>query len=118
MTKDKIQEVVDFDDIALELNRVIQIEGREIITKGFMQSDIRKSLRIYVKSGDHNPTHFHVESKQRKYDQKFTTDSIINISKYQDNRFDAYIKKFFRDRLDFLKKIEKEFYKLNPELSL
>ncbi len=105
-----------FEDIALSLHRVIQIENREIITKGFINSSIRKSLSIYVRSNDHNPSHFHIESVQRSYNQKFSVDEIKNVSKNKDHRFDVYIQKFFIKNSNFLTKIESKFYELNPNL--
>ena len=109
-------EVVEFEEISRCLDRCLQIENREMVTKGFIPSDIKKSLLIYVHSGDHIPKHFHIKSEQRKFNQKFSIDDMENISKIKDHGFDAYIKKFFKSDNGCLDKIIGEFYRLNPGL--
>ncbi len=69
------KEQIQFNEIARKLNREFQIANEEIITKAFIQ-DIGKSLRIYIKTGDHNPPHFHVESKQRDIDFRIRIDDL------------------------------------------
>lgn len=114
----KNRKFIEFEEIARCLDRCIQFENKEIMVKGFMPSNIKKSLRIYIHSCDHNPVHFHVESEQRKFDQKFSVGNIENISKIKDHRFDEYIKKFFQSSNGFLEKVVEEFYRLNPELKI
>jgi len=112
------QQFIDFDNIAYFLDFHIQIKNHEMMTKGFVPSNIRKNLRIYVHSNDHGPAHFHIESTQRKFEQKFTINGIENISKDKDRRFDDYVKNFFEDNSIYLEKISGEFYRLNPKFGI
>jgi hypothetical protein len=112
------QSNISLERVSQILDRFLMVENREMMTKGLIQTNIQKGLQIYVRSNDHNPPHFHIESTQRHYHQKFTIEGIDNISTTVDSRFDSYIKKFFRQNSKFKEVIEKEFYRLNPDLSI
>ena len=106
----------EFDEISLKLDCWIQVQAGERITKGFVETGIRKNLRIFVHSDEHNPCHFHIESKQRHFRQKFGVDNLNNNSKTKDHKFDAYIKKFFEKNPKYIEEIKEKFYELNPNL--
>ena len=59
-------------------NTRIWVDGRVIITKAFVASV--KDLRFILHPKDHNPPHFHVISKQRNIDAKFSIDPIEYLS--------------------------------------
>ncbi len=113
----KSQQNISIEKVSQILDRFLMVENREMMTKGLIQSNIQKGLQIYVRSNDHNPAHFHIESTQRHYHQKFTIKGIENISATVDTRFDSYIKKFFNQYPNYIDIVTKEFYRLNPHLS-
>ncbi len=112
------KKIFNFDLIAIKLDSHIQIEAREIVTKGFVNTGIKKNFQVFVRSGDHEPCHFHIKSIQRNFEQKFSIGDLKNISTIQDNRFDAYIRKYFINNNKDLLTIQNKFYELNPVLSV
>lgn len=107
---------IDLDDVAFNLNRFFQIADGEIIIKGFVPTNIEKSLRVFVRSGDHLPIHFHIDSLQRGYSQKFRMNPIKNISTNTNPKYDGYIEKFFKGNPLIVKSIEAKFFELNLHL--
>ncbi|EKE19665.1 MAG: hypothetical protein ACD_8C00124G0014 [uncultured bacterium] len=111
------EEIFEFEDISLGMDRCFQIEMGEMITKGFVKTGISKNLMVFVRSGDHNPPHFHIISNQRNIDQKFSIESLENISTIKNHKYDAYIKKYFEMKINDLSKIKNKFFELNPLLN-
>jgi hypothetical protein len=109
-----------FDFISIDLESKIKTECGEIIQKGLFRTDMNRAIRVYIHSNEHLPIHFHVESRQRYLDEKFN----INPLEWVKNRILApgvkkdinYIIKYFTDNPQYLKEIEYEFKRLNPNL--
>jgi hypothetical protein len=114
-----VEKLYDFEDIAVKLDHLIDIEKDRLIIKALIKSDIKESMRIYVHSGDHNPPHFHINSSQRNIDLKLSTRPFLNISKVGSpgGSYERYIHKYFLSHPKELINIEQKFYELNPELS-
>lgn len=114
-----VKEKYYFKDISSDLDDKLNKDVCEYRQKGVFPTSMKRGIKVYIYSNDHLPIHFHVKSKQRYLEAKFSVDPfelIENNTILPQEKDIKYIKKYFEKNETFLDEMKEKFKKLNPDL--